>query len=202
MGLAATIANNTEQLVRLRDVNAWRGTGRGCVWAHPLDYSATDTYITDTHRAVINALTAGGAVAVSTPAMGGPEVWGNDASQTKFGDARSDINAALGAKIDRLIVCAVSMGALTALNWVRANPGLVACVCLFHPCVALQAQHDGTGGATAAYAGEIEAAYGGLAGFNAAAVGTVTTHSLGPVAHTDWSKIAPADVAAFVGPYL
>jgi alpha-beta hydrolase superfamily lysophospholipase len=97
--------------------------------------------------------------------------WGNDTAQTDATAMLSFIRSSTFLKAHatrKAVLMGVSMGGLLALNWARANPTLVAAICLFYPCVNLQAEHDGTGGATATAAGT-EAAYGGsLAGFNAA----------------------------------
>lgn len=105
--------------------------------------------------------------------------WANDFAQARCADARNFIQAApWSAKPGKVLILAVSMGAMLALNWARANPGLVAAIALLYPAVNLQWIHDNGGAAST------EAAYGGLAAFNAA----VAAHN--PKAHaTEYASL-------------
>lgn len=95
------------------------------------------------------------------------DAWGNDTAQGRMTSAQSYIQTAFAAEAGKVILIGGSMGGLVTLNWARNNPAQVAAVALLYPCVNLQAQHDGTGGATP-YASSIEAAYGGLSGYQSA----------------------------------
>jgi alpha-beta hydrolase superfamily lysophospholipase len=101
--------------------------------------------------------------------LSGTAPWGNDASQAKLADARTYAQGTLGAASGKVGLVGLSMGALTALNWTRANPTLVACIALLIPVTDLDYLHANN---VNGWAAEIEAAYTNLAGYNAA----VATH--------------------------
>jgi pimeloyl-ACP methyl ester carboxylesterase len=120
---------------------------------------------------------------VLSPDLSGQSPWGNDASQTKVGDAKARLQAAaVGAASGKVGLLGISAGALTALNWARANPTLVAAIALICPVVDLAYEHDQNVGG---FAAEIETAYGGAAGY-ASAVAThdpmqnTASHASGP----------------------
>jgi alpha-beta hydrolase superfamily lysophospholipase len=107
---------------------------------------------------------------VLSPDLSAQSPWGNDASQTKVGDAKIRLqSAAVGAASGKIGLIGISAGALTVLNWARANPTLVAAIALICPVVDLAYEHDQN---IAGFAAEIEAAYTNLAGYTAA----VATH--------------------------
>lgn len=102
--------------------------------------------------------------------LGGVRAWGNDTAQARMTNLQSFVESWFGAASEPVIVMGVSMGALLALNWARANPAQVRAIVLMYPVVNLQAQHDGTGGAGNFAAADIEWAYGGsLSAFESAA---------------------------------
>lgn len=107
---------------------------------------------------------------VLSPDLSGSSPWGNDASQTKVGDAKTRLQASgVNAASGRIGLLGGSAGALTALNWARANPTLVACIALALPVVDLAYEHDNN---VQGFATEIETAYGGASGYTSA----VATH--------------------------
>lgn len=97
----------------------------------------------------------------------GGDTWGNDATVGSGGlvDQALALCGAMGAKVDGGIwLYAGSMGAATATNWATRNKSKVAAMALIQPAVNLVKIHDVVAGGAAS----IEAAYGGLAGWNAA----------------------------------
>lgn len=102
--------------------------------------------------------------------LGGVATWGNDTAQTKIGDARTYMQAApISAAAGPVLLWAGSMGTLAALNYARNNPANVLAVACGLPPTDLADLHDNNRpiGETGV-AASIEAAYGGLAGYNAA----------------------------------
>lgn len=108
--------------------------------------------------------------------LGGPTTWGNDASVAAIDQLWSLMQARWGVPSDKLLLLAGSMGNLTAFNYLRANPTKVAAIAGILPVVDLAFIHDANPEANADPA-EVEAAYGGLAAYQAA----LPTHS--PVIH-------------------
>lgn len=102
------------------------------------------------------------------PDLAGATTWGNDASQTKLGDAITYLQGTLGAKAGKVGLVAISMGALPALNYALANPTQIAAIALLIPVTDLQYIYDND----AAIATECDTAYTNAAGFAAA----VATH--------------------------
>lgn len=96
---------------------------------------------------------------------GGTQPWGNDTSIARVADGWSYIKSQFGAKSDQVLIYGASMGALIALNWAKANPGLVAAMALHLPVTDLADIHDNN---RIGYAVEIETAFGGAAGYAAA----------------------------------
>lgn len=143
--------------------------------------AATGTQLVDPNWALASATAlAEGGYAVVSPLCGSMTNWGNDAAQTKVGDAKTyaqDTAATnpLKAKTGKVGLLGASMGGLLALVWALNNPTLVACVGLIDPVVDLAYEHDNNVGGLAA---EIETAYTNLAGYTAA----VAAHD--PMQHT------------------
>lgn len=145
-------------------------TKRGVLWFHATGDSELEAWGLDAGGASAARPVAQVFTDLGLPVMcinAGGKNWGNDAAQTLASAAYSYLQGTLGAAPGKVIVAAVSMGGLLALNWARANPTLVEAVVLFYPVVNLVACHDATGGASN-YATEINTAYTDLAGYNAA----------------------------------
>jgi pimeloyl-ACP methyl ester carboxylesterase len=100
--------------------------------------------------------------AIATDMGGTTTTWGNDTAISACASSLTYLNTVTGARTDRAIVVGLSMGALTALNWARANPSKVAAIGLFLPTVNLADMHDNNRGG---FAGDIEASYGGASGY-------------------------------------
>lgn len=96
--------------------------------------------------------------------MGGSSTWGNDTAIAACGSTLTYLNTATKARTDRVVLVGLSMGALTVLNWARANPSKVAAIGLFLPAVNLADIHDND---RSGLASAIESAYGGAAGYAA-----------------------------------
>jgi pimeloyl-ACP methyl ester carboxylesterase len=94
--------------------------------------------------------------------------WGNDAAQTKLGDAITFLQGALGAKSGGVLLYAASMGALLALNYARANPSKIAAIALGMPVVDLAYEHTNN---VNGWATEIETTYGGSSAYASAEAG-------------------------------
>jgi pimeloyl-ACP methyl ester carboxylesterase len=98
--------------------------------------------------------------------LGGTNTWGNDTSRARVSDAKTYLQgSAHSAKAGGVLLLGISMGALTALLWAKANPTLVRATALLIPELDPTTVHDTNRGG---FAAAIEAAYGGLAGWNAA----------------------------------
>lgn len=113
-------------------------------------------------RRMVEGLTSRGLPVISND-QSGPSNWSTDLALTRVTGALTRIGAITGARTDRVLLLGDSMGATVALNWARANPTLVRAIALVIPVVNLEHAHDET-----ALAAGIEAAYGGLAGYQAA----------------------------------
>lgn len=145
------------------------GSQRPIIWGHGAGGSSTSLYADPTIAVVMNA------VASRFPGvshlLGGADTWGNDASIVKVTDSKTYAQGALGGKSGKVFLCGVSMGALTLLNWAKANPTLVAAFVGILPITNLVWIHD-TGGFKAA----TEAAYGTGAVASFVGNSTITAH--------------------------
>ena len=90
---------------------------------------------------------------------------GNDTALSRVDSAWTFMQSEVGVRSDKLIFAGGSGGAILALNYAKSNPSKVAAISLGIPAVSLTDLHDNDRGSTAA---PIEAAYGGLAGYQAA----------------------------------
>lgn len=99
------------------------------------------------------------------------KTFGNDTAITRVGQAWTYGRAAFGTKSDKLCLYGSSMGGLPLLNWALANLPSVACVALVIGATDLRDMHDNGRGASIGIdlTAAIETAFGGLAGYNAAA---------------------------------
>lgn len=108
-------------------------------------------------------------VAVDAPSFG------NDAALDRIDDVIAWAAAELGADIDRVSFIGDSRGATTALNWAWRHPSQLGAAALRIPAVALEQVHDND--LPPGVAAEIEAAYGGLAGYETALPDRDPSHS-------------------------
>ena len=93
-----------------------------------------------------------------------PSAWGNDAAIDSVDKCATWLGT-VRCRTDKVFLAAASMGALAVLNWARTHLDQVAAVALCVPAVDLADLHDRT---ALGYQAEIEAAYGGHAGYLAA----------------------------------
>lgn len=101
---------------------------RGVIWCHGATTDATScrdySYIGRLH--LTNAL------AERFPLLsidaGGPQAWGNPTAVARVDDAVTYLQGTKGAKSGTVLLVGVSMGALTALNYAKANPSKVAAI--------------------------------------------------------------------------
>jgi pimeloyl-ACP methyl ester carboxylesterase len=150
---------------RWRPPGDWKAaTRRGAVSCH--GRVATGLQLTDANwmRSSALAMAAAGWALIS-PLLASTTNWGNDAAIARVGDAIAYLRSHLGIDSGPVALVATSMGALAALNYARQNPGAVSRIALLLPVVDLAYEHDNN---VAGLAAEIEAAYGGAAGYAAA----------------------------------
>lgn len=91
--------------------------------------------------------------------------FGNDTYITRVGQAVDFIDNNLKARSDKVAFFTGSGGTPGILNWAKDNVSRVACIVAGVPLVDIEDLHDNNRGG---YADEVEAAYGGLAGYTAA----------------------------------
>lgn len=145
------------------------GSPGGIVAGHGRAALGTQCFDPTWSQATIQALAEANYVVLSND-MAGQNTWGNDATQTKYGDAKTRLqSAAVNAASGPVGLLLTSMAGLGGLNWARANPTLVACIALLLPVVDLAYEHDNN---VQSFAAEIETAFTNLAGYTAA----VATH--------------------------
>lgn len=95
---------------------------------------------------------------IATGDMGGAQTWGNNTAISRVGEAKTWLEAGVGAVAGPVVLMGASMGALAVLNWARQHPSLVSAVVVFIPVLDLQdVWANNYNGATAL----INAAYGG-----------------------------------------
>lgn len=134
-------------------------TAGGLAWSAVRDYQGQ------------SAIADAGLPAASAD-LGGPTNWGNDAAVAAIDQLWALMQARWGVPADKVLLMAGSMGNLAAFNYLRANPAKVAAIASLLPAVDLAYFHDSNPEGNADPA-EIEAAYGGLAAYQAA----LPTHS-------------------------
>lgn len=147
------------------------GTIRGCLCFH----GASDTALSPHFKpygngpSVMQAIADVGFVALSCD-NGGAAPWANDTSISRAGDAFTFLTATgsgkPGAKTDKCLVFAASMGAAIALNWAKSNLTKVAAMALCIPAVDMKDIYDNNRGP--GLQASIATAYGGDAGWQAA----------------------------------
>lgn len=93
--------------------------------------------------------------------------WGNDTIRERMELLRIYFGTAYGALVDEVFCLAGSMGSLNVINYMRAYPSRVKAAFLQVPVTDLIYTHDNNVGG---WASEIEAAYGGSAGWAAAKI--------------------------------
>lgn len=142
-------------------------------------------------------------VPIISAAFGGADLWGNDTTQTRIGQAWTQIKTELGTKTDKFIGIGVSKGALALLNYTRNNPGNVAAILGIVPVVNLTNVYTDNAASQAA----IDAAYTNHATYLTA----LPTHdpALNTATHASQAipmrliygsadvTVRPADVASF-----
>lgn len=101
---------------------------------------------------------------VISAAFGGAEQWGNDTTQTRIGQAWTQVKSQLGTKTDKFVGIGISKGALALLNYARNNPSNVAAIVGIVPVVNLTNFYADN----AASQTNIDAAYTDHAGYLAA----------------------------------
>jgi hypothetical protein len=117
-------------------------------------------FLEDEYRPLTAALAAAGLPVISAQ-FGGGYLWGNEVTLDRIRRAWRFGADLLGARDDRLLGVGVSKGATALLNYARRNPEDVAGVAALIPALDLEAAHD----RDPRLGAEIEAAYGGAAGY-------------------------------------
>ena len=117
-------------------------------------------FLEDEYEPLATAL-AGAGYPVASAEFGRGYLWGNEIAQQRIEQLHDYGLAELGARSGGLLGVGVSKGATALLNYARSRPGRVAAVAALIPAVEVAAIHDADGRLGA----EIEAAYGGPAGY-------------------------------------
>ncbi len=134
--------------------------------------------------------------------LGGSPLWGNDTTITRVGQLVAYASSGFGFDTSGVFMLGISMGMLPLLRWAKDNRATVKAVYGAIPVTNLASIHDRNPNG---YAAEIEAAYGGLAAYQAA----LPTHDPSAYAaslaglpirllyHTDDTVVVPSDVTGF-----
>lgn len=146
-------------ILRTSDEGRMDGSRIGVIALHG---SGNDATFADAYPPAIE-MAARGYLVLGVDA-GGTTTWGNDTSIAAVTDARTWL-LANGAAAGQVVLMGGSMGSVVGLNWLRANPTLVACAQFALPVPDVEAVRAGNrGGGQAA----IEAAYVNNAGWQTA----------------------------------
>lgn len=189
---------------RLTVIAPSNGQTRGTVpvlFAHGFAGDAISARNGDLYRILSEIASRGFTVLAAD--YGGGSTWGNDATITTFDQVLNYAVTGLGVRSDRIVLAGESMGTLGALNVAWRNTNRVAAIWLNLPIVSLAHFHDDPTG----FAGAIETAYGGFAGYTAA----LPTHDPGALLNENAlipvpmrldyryqdGLIRPADVTAY-----
>jgi pimeloyl-ACP methyl ester carboxylesterase len=134
--------------------------------------------------------------------LGGGSTWANSTAQARVETLLTWAGTNLGVRTDRIVLAGESMGSLLAFNLAWRNQPRTAALYCRAPITAMDAFHD----RNAVFAPLMEAAYGGLAGFNAALAANDPINNrallagLGPRTRLDYALsdefIPPAEVLA------
>ena len=130
------------------------------IWCHAALDTALITRDGVVYRRLVEIAHIAG-VTVLAADLGGTLTWGNDTSIERIDSLIAWAADNLDVRTDLVAIAGDSMGGLLGLNWAWRNHTRVAAMWFRAPCVALEAFHDSHGG----FAGTIEAAYGGEAGY-------------------------------------
>ena len=118
----------SEADVFVANLAGWAGGVRGVVYLHGANATAMSCrdYLNIGELHLINALAE--AFPVLSVEAGGLTPWGNSTAVARVGDAVTYLQGTRGAKAGTVLLVGASMGAVTALNYARANPTLVGAV--------------------------------------------------------------------------
>lgn len=136
--------------------------GRGVVWCH--EHGATADFLRAEPQFGATAFADAGIPVIACD-LGGAATWGNDTAQSRIQSAWDYLVAQSGCASDKVLLYSRSMGTFEAWLWALANPTKVAAIASSLLAVDLIGIHDGDLGG---FATEIETAYGGSSGWNAA----------------------------------
>lgn len=129
-------------------------------------------------------------------------LWGNDTALARIDAAWAYLKSQLNAKPDKVGLAAGSGGCINAFNWAKRNLGSVAAIAGVIPGISLVDIHDNNRNSLAA---NVEAAYGGAAGYAAAVAArdpNAWAASLaGPPIKLWYSSDDPVAIPSFVGPF-
>jgi pimeloyl-ACP methyl ester carboxylesterase len=160
-------------------------TKRPVVYAHSFGQDAMEVLL-PTQLQPATATLADAGLPVVSGDLAGTATWGNDTAQARYGTLKTFSQGAIvQGKAGTVLGLAFSMGALTLLNWARANPTLLAAIALICPVVDLAYEHDNN---INGFAAGIETAYTNLAGYTAAVathdpMQNTAAHTSGPPIH-------------------
>lgn len=152
-------ATSGDNDIFLGPVGAWSPGGLpGVLFCHGANQTCYVSRATTTtgQFALTNAL--GEAFSLAITDTGGTAAWGNNTSIAAVGQVKTWLQGTWGAKAGKVALVGVSMGAVTALNYARANPTLVSCVVVCIPVIDLNDIVVNNRGSLAA---SVNTAYGG-----------------------------------------
>jgi len=169
-GSGVTQVGETSYLTTARNEHR-NGTSHGVIVLHGHNGSSLQsTVATSGFGAHVQALADAGIMVLAIDA-GGPVAWSSPAAMTAITSAYTWLTGAGGAHSGKVGLFGWSMGGLTALNWLKRNPSLVAGTWLWAPCSDLDWARPtagytpayATGGVNGAWQTEIDAAFGSYA---------------------------------------
>lgn len=138
---------------------SFTGEKRGVLFVHGVEAAnggAFEWQKFDPRAQLISSIASAGYTVVSAD-LGGNATWGNATALARISSARNYL-LTQGVLPDQIAIIAASMGALNALCWIAANPGLASCFIGLLPVVNLTDVHANNRGG---FRGTINAAYGG-----------------------------------------
>jgi acetyl esterase/lipase len=164
MAQSLTLLSNSSEKVTVFVPASWRkdGTRRAVLFCHAAGGDAIPAASLGAARSSLADQL--GTVVIAGDLSSG-HAWCNAASIQKITDHWNWAKTNLGVKTDKMILSGASMGGGTAVTYAGQNPGNVAALQINIPTLNVDDIHDNDRGG---FASDIETAYGGLAGWNAA----------------------------------
>lgn len=99
-------------------------TLRGVIWCHGAGGGAVSGFDGSNNARLLRCIGTDRPLIIAD--LGGALNWGNDTSMARMDDAYDLLTGQFGAEIGKVFVAGGSMGTITALNWAKLHPELVA----------------------------------------------------------------------------